>query len=329
MNDQRQEAGTPPGIAGRPRKISVIVPVTEHPHPLGELYAEFSAPLRQAGFTFEFLFVFEPIYANLVPPLLELIDRGEPVRVLEMTHVAGETTLLRAAAERADYDVLVTLPAYPRIVAEDLPGVIEPVLAGADMAVARRWPRRDSWLNQLQNRVFHAMVSSAAGQGFRDMACGVRAVDRDVFGSLPLYGTFHRFLPLLARRGGHTVVEVEATQHQDDQQPRVYSPRLYMRRILDVFGLYFLLRFTEKPLRFFGQVGAFSCVLGGLITVVLIAQRFAGRPMADRPMLLVGALMIVLGVQAIALGLVGEMIVHLHAPQRRSYQLKHDDEESV
>jgi hypothetical protein len=166
------------------------------------------------------------------------------------------------------------------------------------------------------------MVQSAGGQELRDLACGVRAVDRESFLSLPLYGTFHRFLPLLARRAGHEVVEVDAPQHPGDQQPKVYSPRIYARRVLDVFGLYFLMRFNEKPLRFFGQIGVLSGGAGVVLMVVLVVQRFLGEPMFDRPLLLVSGLLIMLGVQAVALGLVGEMIVHLHAPQRRVYRLK-------
>jgi hypothetical protein len=306
------------------REVSVIVPVAERPEALDALYEEYASALRDSGFRFEFLFVFEPYYSSLLPSVTRLRDRGEPVRALDLRHAAGETTLLRIGAEFASFDILVTLPAYPRIEASSLPAVIQPVLDGASMAVARRSPRRDSWLNQLQNRAFHAMVQSAGGQELRDLACGVRAVSKESFLSLPLYGTFHRFLPLLARRAGHEVVEVDAPQHPGDLQPKVYSPRIYARRILDVFGLYFLLRFNEKPLRFFGQVGVLSVFVGVLILIVLVVQRFFGEPMFDRPLLLFGGLLIMLGVQAVALGLVGEMIVHLHAPQRRSYRLKDD-----
>lgn len=310
-----------------PRRISVLVPVCEHPHALDALYDEFAPPLRAAGLEYEFLFLVEPSFRTYIPSAERLVARGEPVRIIEVAHMASEATLLRVGVERAHFEILVTLPAYPRIEAAELVKVIQPVLDGAAMAVARRWPRRDSWLNQLQNRVFHSMVGSAGGDHFHDMACGVRSARRSLFSLLPLYGTFHRFLPLLARRAGHHVVEVEATQHPGDRQARVYSPRTYVRRLIDVFGLYFLVRFTEKPLRFFGQVGVLACFLGGAILAVLVIQRIAGEPMADRPMLLFGALLLVLGVQAIALGLVGEMIVYLHAPRRRSYRLASEDEE--
>ena len=298
--------------------LSVIVPVTERPAPLVPFYREFSAPLRDAGFDLEFLFVVEPEYREMSRALEGLQAEGEPIRVFHVGRAAGDTALLRVGAEHARHPLLLTLPAYPRIEAGTLPSVVRPVLDGASMSVARRWPRRDSWLNRLQNRAFHLLLGSVGGTTrIRDVACGVRVVRREVFQALPMYGDFHRFLPLLALRAGYDVVEVEAPQHPGDRQPRIYSPGVYIRRVLDVFGLYFLMRFTEKPLRFFGLVGSASCVAGGVILAVVAVQRLQGQALADRPVLLLGALLLVVGIQAIALGLVGEIIVHVNAPGSR------------
>lgn len=307
----------------RNASISILVPVSERPMPLAEFYHEFSAPFREAEMRFEFVFIVEPQYRELTPPLVALQNEGEPIRILHMGHSTGDTALLRVGAERAEHDLLFTLPAYPRIEASALLGVVRPVLDGAAMSVARRWPRRDSWLNRLQNRVFHLLVASVGGgREIRDVACGVRAVRRDAFEELPMYGDFHRFLPLLALRAGYEVVEVEAPQHRGDWQPRVYWPGVYLRRILDVFGLFFLMRFTEKPLRFFGLIGSGSLLTGSVVLGILAVQRMQGQALADRPMLLFGALLMVLGVQAVALGLVGEIIVHVNAPAGREKRVR-------
>lgn len=310
------------GAGPRAKEISVLVPVTERPYPLDKLYEEYAPPLREAGFLYEFIFIVEPANSALIDALAGLQSSGEPIRVLTVGYPAGDTTLLRVGEEQAHYDILVSLPVYPRILASELPKVIQPVLDGADMSVARRWPRRDSWLNRFQNRLFHVMVSSVGGQRLHDVACGVRAVVRETFESLPLYGTFHRFLPLLALRTGYRVDEVAVAQHPGDRRSRLYSPARYVARILDIFGLFFLIRFTDRPLRFFGLLGMLSTAIGGGILALMVIQRIQGEPMADRPMLLLSALMIVLGVQVVALGLVGEIIVHVNAPQRRPYRLR-------
>jgi len=301
--------------------ITVVVPVSERPAPLATVYEEYSSPLREAGWRFEFVFALAPWNQPLAAGLERLIADGEPIQVVQASQTGGESTLLRLAVERASADVLLTLPAYPRIVASELPRVVQSVIGGNDLAVARRWPRNDSWLNRLQNRVFHSMLRVAGGYHIRDVACGVLAVRREVLQALPLYGDFHRFLPILALRDGYNVEEVDAEQHPADRRGRVYSPGIYLRRILDLLGLFFLVRFTEKPLRFFGLVGALSVFSGAVLLGVLLLERLQGHGIADRPLLLLGTLLVVLGVQAIALGLVGEIVVHLHAHERRPYRL--------
>ena len=102
----------------------------------------------------------------------------------------------------------------------------------------------------------------------------------------------------------------------------MYSLGVYLRRLIDLLGLVFLVRFTHKPLRFFGLFGSLFSFTGGAILIVLFVQRIGGRGIADRPMLLLGTILFVLGVQAIAMGLIGEIIVHLHASHRRTYRLR-------
>lgn len=317
----RAAVAAPEERGDAPVSVSVIVPVSERPESLTDLYREFSAPLRAAGRSFEFLFVCEPWAYPLATPVADLARAGEPVRVLEVALSAGETTLLKVAAAHARAEIVVTLPAYRRVEAEALPTLIARVEQGADIALARRWPRRDSWINRIQNRVLHALIGRVAGAELHDIACGVRAMRREVLLDLPVYGDLARFLPLFAMREGYRVVEVNAPQHRGDIQTRIYGPGIYLRRLLDVLGLFFLLRFTDKPLRFFGLIGSGFLLSGAAVLIALFIQRVGGEGIADRPVLLLGVLLVVLGVQAIALGLVGEIVVYLHAPSRRPYRL--------
>jgi len=312
-----------PGVETLPPDpdVSVIVPVTERPEPLAELYLEFSAPLREAGYTYEFLFSVESRNQSAVTPLKELAKGGAPVRVLEVGHTVGESALLKLGASRARGRVLLSLPAYRRVVASALPDLIERVDGGADLASARRWPRKDSWVNRIQTRLLHSVISSVSAPDMQDVASGVRAMRPAVFADIPLYGDFFRFLPILAMREGFKVVEVDALQHPRDARTRVYSPGIYVRRLIDVLGLLFLSRFTYKPLRFFGLIGVTATGLGALMLFALLIQRLGGHGIANRPMLLLGVLIFTLGIQSIALGLIGEIIVHFNARTERPYRL--------
>lgn len=304
------------------RLVSVIVPVLERPEPLADLYREYSAPFRRANWDFEFLFVLEPWASHQRRSLDDLTRRGEPVRVIEVGRSVGEAGQLKLAGSLCRSDLVVTLPAYHRVEPECLVRLAERVGDSVQLAVARRWPRSDAWLNRLQNKLFHFLVGMASARRFHDIACGVRAMHRDLLQEIPLYGDFSRFLPVLAAQEGFDVEEVPCAQHPADRKARVYSLGTYFRRAFDLFGMFFLLRFTFKPLRFFGLAGGVLSLAGGGLLAFLLVQRLMGQGIANRPLLLLGVLLLTLGIQVIALGLVGELIVHLHVPARPSYRIR-------
>ncbi|HEU4648661.1 MAG TPA: hypothetical protein VFS33_06340 [Gemmatimonadales bacterium] len=302
--------------------VSVIIPMTERPAPPVELYEEFAAPLRDAGRTFEFVFVTYPWFRSITDKLAPLVQRGEPIRVIEVPRGGGETTLIKVAAGSCRGRTIVTVPAYRQVEASVLPQLVARVEGGTDLVVARRWPRSDSLINRFQSTVLHFFVGGLAGGRLHDVACGVRAMRRDVPAEVTLYGDFARFLPLVALLEGFVVEEVQAPVHSQAMRGRLYRPGVYLRRFIDVMGLLFLLKFTEKPLRFFGLIGTTLAALGGFVLFVVLLQRLGGQGVSDRPVLLLGVLLITLGIQSIALGLIGEMIVHLTASQRRRYRVR-------
>ena len=311
-----------PGAFDASPEVSVIVPVTERPDPLAELFLEYSAPLAEAGLPYEFVFVAEPQNRERVGPLRALADRGQPIRVYEVGHSVGESVLLKLGAAHSRADVVLVLPAYRRVEASALTELLAHIRDGADLVNCRRSPRSDSWLNRIQTRLLHIVVGGLSGGQVRDVASGVRGVRREVLAEIPLYGDFYRFLPVIAMREGYRVEEVDAPQHARDAKTRIYSPGIYLRRLIDLFGLFFLARFTFKPLRFFGMIGGIMTILGGSILAVLFVQRLMGESLAGRPLLLLGVLVFTLGIQAIALGLIGEIIVHFNAENRSPYRVQ-------
>lgn len=305
--------------------LSVLVLVTERPDGIVELYQELVAALRDTCDEVEFVFVVEPPFAEAATALTALAARGEPIPVIRVGRAGGEAALLRVGLPYCRGSIILTIPAARRVESAALGKLIQAVRGGADLAVARRWPRRDAWILRAQTSLFHAIAARIVGGApvrISDVACGVRAMRRDLLDRIPLYGDLALFLPLLAARDGYAVTEVAAPQHAANQRKRPHSPALYLRRFFDLLGLFFLVRFTDKPLRFFGLVGSAIALPGAVILAVVFVQRIGGQGLADRPLLLLGVLCFVLGIQAIALGLIGEIIVHLHAFHPRSYRLK-------
>jgi glycosyltransferase involved in cell wall biosynthesis len=301
--------------------ISVVVPVVERADDLIAVYHAFARELDARSESYEFIFVFDGRFAP-PPELVALAKDNDGVRLLRFARSFGETAALRLGIEKSRGDLIVTLPAYFQVQPEGIRLLLDAYDAGADLVVAARSPRLDSWLNRLQSRAFHSIVRSVSDQQFHDMACGVRVMRRSVAQALPLYGDLHRFIPVLALREGFRVHEVSVPQHPGDARIRLYSPGVYLRRLLDIAAFFFLAKFTEKPLRFFGLVGSVFLGTGAVLSVILLVQRVEGQGIANRPALLLAVLLLALGVQLMGLGLVGEIIVHLRAPHRRAYRIR-------
>jgi glycosyltransferase involved in cell wall biosynthesis len=306
---------------GDPGLISVVVPVVERAEDLVAVYHAFARELDTSLQEYEFLFIFDGRLAP-APELVALARENAGVRILQFARAFGETAALRLGIEKSRGDLVITLPAYFQVQPEGIHLLLRAVSEGADMVVANRSPRLDSWLNRMQSRAFHSIVGGISEQRFHDMACGVRVMRRSVAEALPLYGDLHRFIPALALREGFRVDEVSIPQHPGDARTRVYHPGVYLRRLLDIAAFFFLAKFTEKPLRFFGLIGSLFLAAGTTLSLVLFIQRVAGQGIANRPALLLAVLLLALGVQLMGLGLVGEIIVHLRAPHRREYRVR-------
>jgi hypothetical protein len=190
------------------------------------------------------------------------------------------------------------------------------------MVIVHRWPRAGGWFDRVRRGIFHGIVGRITGSRYRDLGCGARAMRRTVMEEINLYGGQDRFLPLLAERQGFRVAEIDVRQSPRDRLDRAYGTREYARRILDILTVFFLVRFTKKPLRFFGTVGASTFLLGALVITWLVIERvFFGQGLADRPALLLSSLLAVLGLQLLAIGLLGELVIFTHARDIKDYQV--------
>jgi len=303
-------------------EIAVIVPVSERYDAVTELYYGYKEALDRIGRPYEFTYVLDGQFPTVLDALTSLQQEGEPLRVIQLTKWFGEATALTAGFEKSRGDIILTLPAYYQVEPSEIPKLLAE-LVNHDMVVTRRHPRMDSRLNRLQTALFNWILRAVTGTTFRDLGCGVRAFKRELAADIPVYGDQHRFLPLLAIRQGYRIREIDVAQSPRDRFHRVYRLGVYPRRLLDMLTVFFLVRFTKKPLRFFGLIGAATFALGLLITLYLVFERLIlGTSLAERPALLLSSLMIVLGVQIFALGLIGELIIFTHAKDIKEYTIE-------
>ncbi len=292
--------------------ISVVCPVGRHAGDLTEVYREYAAVLETLDARVEWIYVFDGPWTGAEKTMGGIRDGRFPVTVLTMANGFGEATALQLGFERARGRFVLTVPDRHQIDPGTLREIVRRLDAGEDMVVTRREPRSDALLNRIQSRVFHGLVTWLTGRTFRDLTCGLRGMTREVALALDLYGDQHRFLPVLALRRGFRVSEIPGNQHAQNTALRLRGPGIYVRRLLDILNIYFLTKFTRKPLRFFGLIGLGVGSVGALVLFVLAVQKiFFGAALAGRPLVLLGALLLVLGVQVMSIGLLGEIIIFL------------------
>ena len=302
--------------------ITAIMPVGARRDDVPALLEEYAKGLREAGVSFEVIVVLDGPCGGLAAELVPLTASRDWLRVIELARDFGESAALTAGFDLARGHRILTLPAYYQVVPAELGKLIT---AGkqVDMAIAVRWPRAGSGLEGWRRNVFHGLLGFITGQRYRDLGCGIRLLKREIVEEIPLYGERHRFYPTLAKSRGFEVEEVEVAQSPKDDFRGHYRIREYLHRLLDIMTLFFLVRFTKKPLRFFGTIGFLVGALGVVFLAVLIVQRlFFDVGLADRPALLLSSLMLVLGVQIFAMGLIGELIIFTHARELKEYAVR-------
>ena len=303
-------------------ELSVIVPVGARQADPSELYREYKAGLEGLRDSYEIIFVLDGAREKFAAGLRALLDAGERFTVISLSRPFGEATAIMAGFEHASGRTIVTMPAYHQIEGTEI-GKLVQARDAVDVAIGHRNPRAGGGFERVRRAAFHRLLSWVTRLQLRDVGCTARAMDRRVLEEIQLYGDQQRYLPVLADRQGFRVREVDVRQSPKDRFEGTYRPREYTRVLLDLFTVFFLVRFTKKPLRFFGMIGMTTFVFGSLaVAWVVIEKLFFNKALADRPALLLASLLVVLGLQLLALGLLGELMIFTHAKALKDYQVE-------
>lgn len=302
---------------------SIILPVESRVDDIRQLLSEYSQAFESANVSFEIVVALDGLKPDILEQIRDLAESSPWLRIIQFSRQFGGAAALTAGFEQARGKVLMTLPAYWQVKAEELPRLLTAMKDDDDMLLAVRSPRAGSSFERLRRRTFHGVLKFITAQSYRDLGCGVRLLRREVADEIRLYGDQHRFLPVLAARRGFRVREVELAQSPADKFRGRYRIRDYVHRLLDLMTVFFLVRFTKKPLRFFGSIGLIAAGIGALFVFVLVVQRlFFDQPLADRPALLLGSLLVVLGIQLFGLGLLGELVIFSHSGDSKEYAIR-------
>ena len=304
-------------------EVSVIVPISDRHDDLEKLYNLYATELLSIGKNFEFLFVVDQKFTAAFEKLKKLKKENSCIKLIKFAGDFGESAALMEGFSQAKGNTILTLASYIQIEPTDLSKVFGVFDEGNDLVITRRYPRKDPFVNRIQSSVYHYIVRKLTDTNFSDITSGMRLINKKIIPEFILYGDLHRFIPIFAAHKGIKVKEVNVAQRKEDTQIRIVKPGVYLRRGLDILTLFFLVKFTKKPLRFFGLIGSTLFFSGIFLSAYLFILRlFLGVSLTNRPLLLVGILLMVFGIQTLSLGLVGELILFSHSKEISDYNIE-------
>lgn len=292
--------------------LSIVVPLYNEEDNLAPLYRELKSVLDGYGHSYEIIFVNDGSTDGSSAVLETLHRDDESVTVIEFRRNFGKARALSAGFSEARGNIVITLDADLQDNPVEIPRFVERIREGFDLVSGWKYERKDPLSKTLPSRLFNSVVARTTGLPLHDFNCGFKAYSRSLVDNLNIYGELHRYIPALAFGDGFRVAELPV-----DHRPRLHGKSKYgwerfTRGMLDLLTVLFLTRYMKKPLHFFGSLGLVFMLFGLAINTYLAVIWFMGESIGRRPLLNLGVLLMVLGVQFISTGLIGEMLTHSH-----------------
>lgn len=303
--------------------LSVVIPLLNEEDSIGLLWSSLRDVLEGLGKEYEVIFVDDGSQDNSFDILKSLYDEDpEHIRVIQFRRNFGKTAALAAGFKQVRGDVVITMDADLQDDPVEIPKLLAKLDEDWDLVAAWRYKRQDPRSKTLSSRVFNVVVSGLTGVRLHDINCGFKAYRREVAQDLKLYGELHRFIPVLAHWRGYRVSEVQVVHH-----PRKYGRSRYGferigRGFLDFLTVLFLTYYLKRPMHFFGTIGALLFLFGFGIDLYLAWLWVIEGGIGFRPLLFVGILLMIVGVQMASIGLLGEMTRNFAYEAEEEYSIR-------
>jgi glycosyltransferase involved in cell wall biosynthesis len=292
--------------------ISVVVPVYNEERSVALLLDELRSVLEGIGAEWEAVFVDDGSTDGTFAALTRLHAESPAVRVVRLRRNFGKAAALAAGFAQVRGETVVTIDGDLQDDPAEIPRLLAKLDEGFDLVSGWKTRRRDPWSRRLPSRIFNGVVGRLSGIRLHDMNCGFKAYRVDVVRGLPLYGELHRFIPVLAHYRGYRIAELPVNHRPRAHGRSRYGVERYLRGFLDLLTVSFMGRYRHRPLHLFGGLGLVLGTVGIAVLVYLTVLRVGGHGIGQRPLLTLGVLLVVVGLQFFSLGLIGELITSHH-----------------
>ena len=294
--------------------LSVVIPIKDERDNVGKLHERLHAALDPTRLAYEMIYVDDGSGDGSFQALEELARRDPLVKVVRLRRNFGQSAALQAGIDWSCGDVLVTLDGDLQNDPADIPRLLDKLAEGYDAVLGLRARRQDRlFLRKIPSLLGNWLIRKVTGVRIKDMGCTLRAMRRDLAEALPLYGEMHRFIPVLAQMHGARVAQVDVRHHPRTAGKTKYNLTRTFRVMLDLITVKFLHSYLTRPMHVMGMAGLCSMALGALSLLATVWMKYHGGPfMTGNPLLLIGTMLVVIGVQFISMGLIGELLTRTY-----------------
>lgn len=303
-------------LLDKQRKISFVIPALNEAESLPQLIDGIRSHIPE-GMTYEIIVVNDGSTDNTEEVIRGIAKDDAAVHLITFRRNFGKAAALEAGFRNSTGDIIISMDADLQDDPAEIPSFIAKLDEGYDLVSGWKKDRQDPLEKRLPSRLFNAVVSRMSGIRLHDFNCGFKAYRREVVDSIELYGELHRYIPCLAAQRGFRITEIPVHHNKRKYGKSKYRAERYLHGLLDAITVFFLMRFEDQPMYLFGRFGLLSGVLGLGICIYLTVLWFMGNPIGHRPLLLLGVLLIVAGIQLFSLGMLGDLFVKLS--HRRQY----------
>lgn len=298
--------------------LSIVIPVFNESGSLDELYGQLKTVLTSLDRPYEIIFVDDGSRDGTIEKLEILHAKDTMAKVVQLRDNFGKAVALSVGFEHAAGDIIFTMDGDLQDDPREIPRFLEMLDQGFDLVSGWKQERKDPVGKTLPSRIFNRVVSLMTGIQLHDFNCGFKCYRREVIQNVRIYGELHRFIPVLARWKGFRVAEIKVEHHPRIHGVSKYGMERFTRGFLDLLTVLFLTRYLKRPLHFFGGIGLLCLIPGMALSVYFAVQWLLGYPMHVRPLMVFGWVAIIMGIQFISMGLLGEMLIHsMHAAKKK------------
>jgi glycosyltransferase involved in cell wall biosynthesis len=300
-------------IPGGPLRLSIVIPVYNEAENLRPLYVRLMGALDRLNTAHEVVWVDDGSTDGSREVLRALAAQDPRLRVVTLRRNVGKALALSAGFRRARGEVIITLDADLQDDPEEIPRFLTALEGGTDLVCGWRERRHDPWPKILLSRIYNWATRRVTGVPLHDFNCGFKAYRRSLLTRLRLYGDLHRYIPVLAAWRGYRIGELTVQHHARLHGQSKYGTARLLHGMLDLLTVLFLTRYDRRPLHLLGGTGTLMILAGLGIDLYLTGLWILGyRPIGNRPLLWLGILLVIVGVQCVFFGLLAEFLLHLH-----------------